>query len=223
MSDVSSVDTSSAISSMYNTSGNDLGKDEFLQLFIAQLNNQDPLDPMDNTEFISQLSQFSQLEQLWNLNDAMTVNAELTQSVNNTLMTNMIGKGITVESSTLEYSGGEIPDIQYVMPSSGEVTFEVLDSEGEVVFQSDMGEQTSGLQAIEWDGKDQDGNEIVSGTYYFDVIHVDSQGQQTALTTYLAGKVSGLQYQDGTPVLYIGDQPIDASSIVSIYDYSEEE
>lgn len=223
MSEVSSVDSSSAITSLYNTSGNDLGKEEFLKLFIAQLNNQDPLDPMDNTEFISQLSQFSQLEQLWNLNDAMEANADLTQSVNNTLMTNMIGKGITVESNTLEYSDGDIPDIQYVMPSSGEVAFQVLDEDGDVIFQSDMGSQAAGLQAIEWDGKDGSGNEIVSGTYYFNVIHSDSLGQQTVLTTYLAGKVSGLQYQDGQPVLYIGNQAIDASSIVSIYEFSEEE
>ena len=35
----------------------------FLQLLVAQLQNQDPLNPTDSTQFVSQLAQFSQLEQ----------------------------------------------------------------------------------------------------------------------------------------------------------------
>jgi flagellar basal-body rod modification protein FlgD len=36
----------------------------FLQLLVAQLQNQDPMNPADSTQFVSQLAQFSQLEQL---------------------------------------------------------------------------------------------------------------------------------------------------------------
>ena len=42
---------------------NELGQDTFLRLFIAQLENQDPLDPTSNEEFVAQLAQFSSLEQ----------------------------------------------------------------------------------------------------------------------------------------------------------------
>ena len=35
----------------------------FLQLLVAQLKNQDPLNPTDGTQFVSQLAQFSNLEQ----------------------------------------------------------------------------------------------------------------------------------------------------------------
>ena len=44
--------------------GGQLGKQEFLQLLVAQLRNQDPINPMNNTEFIAQLAQFSTLETL---------------------------------------------------------------------------------------------------------------------------------------------------------------
>ena len=46
-------------------------KSQFLQLLVAQLKQQNPLDPKDGTEFISQLAQFSSLEELINIRTAM--------------------------------------------------------------------------------------------------------------------------------------------------------
>ena len=39
-------------------------QNQFLQLLVAQLKGQNPLDPMDGTQFVSQLAQFSSLEEL---------------------------------------------------------------------------------------------------------------------------------------------------------------
>ncbi|MDR3354046.1 MAG: flagellar hook assembly protein FlgD [Synergistaceae bacterium] len=48
--------------------GDNLGKEDFLKLLVAQLTHQDPTSPMDDTQFISQLAQYSGLEQQMNMN-----------------------------------------------------------------------------------------------------------------------------------------------------------
>ena len=44
-----------------------LDKDAFLQLLVAQMKYQDPLEPTSNTEYISQFATFSELEQMQNM------------------------------------------------------------------------------------------------------------------------------------------------------------
>lgn len=47
---------------------NKLGQDAFMQILVAQLAHQNPLEPQSDTDFIAQLAQFSALEQMQSLN-----------------------------------------------------------------------------------------------------------------------------------------------------------
>ena len=51
---------------------NELGKDDFMKLLLAQLQHQDPLKPMDDQAFIAQTAQFNALEQMENLNKTLS-------------------------------------------------------------------------------------------------------------------------------------------------------
>lgn len=66
-------------------SNSTLGKEAFLQLLVAQMQYQDPLEPMDNTEYVSQLATFSQLESLQNMQSTLT-NGQATDLVGKTVM-----------------------------------------------------------------------------------------------------------------------------------------
>ena len=72
-----------------------LGKDDFLKLLIAQLQNQDPLDPMDDREFIAQMAQFSSLEQMTNMNAAMQKLSNQQESAALVQHSELIGKNVT--------------------------------------------------------------------------------------------------------------------------------
>jgi flagellar basal-body rod modification protein FlgD len=50
---------------------NSLGSEDFMELLITQIQNQDPMNPMDNTEFISQMAEFSALEEMQSMNSSM--------------------------------------------------------------------------------------------------------------------------------------------------------
>lgn len=68
------VEETTSQNSLKNTSKaskDGMDKDAFLQLLVAQMRYQDPLEPTSNTEYISQYAQFSQVEQLSNMAGSM--------------------------------------------------------------------------------------------------------------------------------------------------------
>jgi len=73
---------------------NVMGKDSFLKLLLAQLQNQDPLNPMESYDFTGQLAQFTQIEELTNIKDIVQKSYEsdvsLANSINNSFAANLM-------------------------------------------------------------------------------------------------------------------------------------
>ncbi|RED66031.1 flagellar hook assembly protein FlgD [Cohnella lupini] len=73
----------------------ELGKDQFLQILVTQLRNQDPMQPLQDKEFIAQMAQFSSLEQMMNMSKEIT---SLRQSAG--MVAGLIGKEVTWSEET---------------------------------------------------------------------------------------------------------------------------
>ena len=125
------------------TKTNDLDKDAFLQLLVAQLQNQDPLEPQDNGEFIAQMAQFSTLEQMNNMTSSMDKISELVSNIDTSVLvgqlSGMIGKGVEWmnQTSTADENGNPITEtsslsgiITGVTVASGVTKIIATDSEG---------------------------------------------------------------------------------------------
>ncbi|MCR4909181.1 MAG: hypothetical protein K5985_10140 [Lachnospiraceae bacterium] len=80
---------------------NSVDKEQFLQLLVAQMQYQDPLEPTNNTEYVSQLATFSELEQMQN----MAKSTDLARA------TSLVGKMVTINKTdattgvTTEFTG----------------------------------------------------------------------------------------------------------------------
>jgi flagellar basal-body rod modification protein FlgD len=93
----------------------ELGKDDFLQLLIAQLSHQDPTAPMQDTQFIAQMAQFSSLEQMTNMSSGFT---KLTSLLSGSEAAGAVGRNVDVEVGESKVSGtvaaatrGEFPQV----------------------------------------------------------------------------------------------------------------
>ncbi len=65
------ANATSTVSKETNKGDTALGKDDFLQLLVAQMKYQDPLEPTSNTEYIAQYATFSEVEQMQNMSQSM--------------------------------------------------------------------------------------------------------------------------------------------------------
>ncbi len=144
----------------------DMGKQEFLTLFTAQLQNQNPLEPVKNEAFVAQLAQFSQLEALTNMQGSLD---KFVTSMSGERMlgsASLIGKKVAVtDTPTQLNSGGTIDgSIDLPMGASG-IQVSVFDSQGRLVQELIAGPQLPGTTPISWNGKDAAENPVPSGLY----------------------------------------------------------
>jgi flagellar basal-body rod modification protein FlgD len=174
------------------TKSNDLGKNEFLNLLVEQLNNQNPLEPQGNGEFIAQLAQFSQVEGIEKLNTSMESLLTGYQSSQALQASSLVGRKVIVATDKAVVDTSESFKASVVLPvSSSNVYVNVYDSAGAVVSRVNLGAQEAGNVSFIWDGKDSDGNLMPPGTYKFEA-QATYDGEAKGLYTMLPANVDSV-------------------------------
>ncbi|HET6566883.1 MAG TPA: FlgD immunoglobulin-like domain containing protein, partial [Rhodothermales bacterium] len=191
------------------------------KLLVTQMSNQDPLNPMDGQQFAAQLAQFSSVEQLINISDALTSQSDMTgflsQSLNNSIATGLIGKEIVAEDNHVTLTGSEKATIGFDLTSAAsEATVSIKDANGRLVRTLTAKGADSGANSMTWDGRDTNGNALPEGTYTFEVKATDANGDEIAATPNLKGTVDRVTFgQDGV-LLWMGTNSVSLGSVKSV-------
>lgn len=198
-----------------------MGKDEFLQLLVAQLSNQDPLNPLEGHDFAAQLAQFTSLEQLISINQSIGANAQmsgiLAQSINSGVAAGLIGKEITAAGNVVEWSGESEAELHFELAGPARnVTVRVLDSSGAVIRTIDAGSFDGGEQSVAWDGKTSKGVKLASGTYTYEVEASDPNGDPIGVAPFVRGTVDRVTFGQNGILLWLGGRSVPMSEVESV-------
>ncbi|RLC04695.1 MAG: flagellar hook capping protein [Deltaproteobacteria bacterium] len=195
-----------------------LGKDDFLQLLVAQLQNQDPLKPMESTEFTAQLAQFSSLEQLYNVNDNLNGLGANQLAMNNTQTISMLGKSAWAYGNIIQKSDTSDIDIHFGLSGNAvETVVNIFNAQGDFVKTISAGAMEAGDRFVAWDGTDSEGRLVSDGLYQFEVLAGDAEGGAVSAETFIVGAVTGVTFDDnGVAHLLINDMSIPMNSVVHV-------
>ncbi len=204
-----------------------LGKDEFLKLLVAQMKNQDPLNPMDGQEMAAQLAQFSQVEQLIEINNGMkAVSAgqeavgaaidglsELTVAqgdamaklLEQSMAINTVGRTGVLDGNQMfvdRDGSGAITIDAGALKGIGRLS--VLDAGGRPIATAAVDNVKEGMQSIPLEDFTFD-PPLEPGRYTYRFEMTNDAGRNVPAKTYTTGRITGLRYQEGQPVLMLGD------------------
>lgn len=193
-----------------------LTQQDFMNLFVAQMQYQNPLDPMSDSDMATQLAQLNTVNALTTMNNTLNEMMTNQASQNNLQATSLIGKTIEATGNSLSIQNGVVSNGAYQLSQPGNVTIQISDSSGNLVRQINAGSQDTSMQSIGWDGKNQQGVTLPDGTYTFQVSATDQSGNAVSATTYLLGTVNGVSFQNGAAVYQVGGNNINFSDILAI-------
>ena len=202
-----------------NKKADDLGRNEFMELMLAQLNHQDPLEPQENGDFIAQLAQFSSLEEMQKLTgavDDMMGNFRSTQALQASAM---VGQSVLVEGNIANLGPeGEVKGSVDLPAGTSNLTVSVHNPSGDLVRRMDLGQQSAGETAFTWDGENEAGELMPPGDYRISA-EGRFDGENEELTTQLNANVDSVSLEDdGSVTLNLagrGSVPLDDVSQIN--------
>lgn len=186
-----------------------IGKNEFMQLLVTQLKNQDPLDPMKSEQFAVNLAQFSQLEQLVSINEKLTTN----NAPDLSSLAAYLGHEVTLGSSTVHVAGdgnGGKVRLDVTEPLlGGEI--ELFDSQGKLRDVIRFDELPVGKHTLELTA-----NSARGGDYTMKVKGKKATGGEMEVQGRVAGVITGF-IPGPDPKLLMDGREIAPSDVVEVH------
>ena len=138
-------------------------RNEFLQMMVAQLQNQDPTNPLDGSQYVTQLAQFSMVEGVEQLKVLQQKSIAMMDTQQVLQSTDLIGRDVMVPTATLKQGEEKAVRGQIELAGAADlVELKVFDQHGTLVQTRSWGETKAG-------GMDYDLPVLPAGEYRFEV------------------------------------------------------
>ncbi len=190
--------------------------DDFLILLTTQLQNQDPLDPADSTEFTNQLVSFAGVEQQINSNQRLESLVSLALGTSFSSSLNYVGKDVSYISAEAYFDGTKPIEVDYAVDgTSVDTTINIFNEEGTLVFTQKISDDED-IESFVWDGKNSGGFLQPEGTYEIRIDALDGQNNPLTATTVVTGHVKGVETQNGTTFLLVGERAVSVGNVINV-------
>jgi len=220
--DINSINanTASAFQKQNSVGKTDMGQKQFLQLLVAQMRNQDPINPVDGADFASQLAQFNSVEQLIDVNsglDTLQSSQDLmSASLTNSMAATLTGKQVRAISDQVNLSAEGNSEINFKLRSAAEeVEIVIRNASGTEVRRETLNGVSSGDNNWTWDGLNNSGERLGEGNYQVEVIAKNGDENVNALV-FMEGVASKVRFSGNGVFLSINGIEVPISDVEEV-------
>lgn len=189
--------------------------DQFLQILVTQLQNQNPLEPTDVSEFTNQLVGYAQLGQQTLMNETLEGLASSMTSLFTTQSAGYVGQTVEIDSAQAPVQEGSAAWTYTVDEAAASTTLVVTDQNGDVVW-SGTGETGSGQYDLSLDIDDLSGVEdgdILTLTS----VSTDADGGSVPNAVTAFAVLDAVVFSDGDTLYQAGEAVFDPSAVLAMY------
>ena len=186
---------------------------EFLKLFMAQLEHQDPLNPQDGAGMVAQLAQFSSVEQATQTNQHLADLTSQQASEASASMASLVGRDCSAATGSFQLDHGSVPPIQLTSTSAmNGASVVISDASGKEIRRIPILAGATSTQ-VSWDGNTANGTAAAPGAYN---LSIDAGKTAGSITSQWHGRIDAVELGNGTTQLRMGGLLLSPGAIQTI-------
>lgn len=116
----------------------------FMQLLVAQIQNQDPLNPTDGTEYVSQLAQLTQVQSMETMTQLMANNSVLMDNLQTLVTGNLVGQNVMVQTDSIDSDGSTELNGRLTLEHAANVVTVIVKDAAGTEHKIELGKQEAG-------------------------------------------------------------------------------
>lgn len=168
----------------------------FMQLLVAQIQNQDPLNPTDGTEYVGQLAQLTQVQSMETMSQLMANNAVLMDNLQTLTTGNLVGQKVMVQTDTVETDGSTSIDGRLTLDHAANTVTVIVKDESGNETKIELGKQEKGTVDF---NIDPEALGLKEGKYSLSVV---TDTEETKVPIEVGGVVNNVRIPlDGSPTV----------------------